>query len=195
MTASSSRSRRSPKPLPNVDAERLVLALDPRAADAEDRAAVGDVVEGRGELRGEAGVAEGVRGRPSGRAGSGWSPRPTPRATSQPSKIGWRHGPTIASRWSHVQTLSQPAASAATAASRNDAPVGALRPELDAEPELVPVAHHCGRWYAPGEGDSGSVMTGRDGRQRRSGVDGGQSCVDRPRQRCEFPSCIAGSDA
>src|SRR6185369_17531060 len=36
-----------------------------------------------------------------------------------PSKIGWSHGPKIASRWSHVQTESQPLASAARAESRN----------------------------------------------------------------------------
>src|SRR5688500_1774266 len=44
-----------------------------------------------------------------------------PRAASvvQPSRIGCSHGPKMASRWSQVQTESQPAASAASAASRN----------------------------------------------------------------------------
>ena len=38
---------------------------------------------------------------------------------SQPSRIGCSHGPKIAWRWSQVQTESQPASSAATAAPRN----------------------------------------------------------------------------
>ncbi len=38
--------------------------------------------------------------------------------SSQPSKIGWFHGPWMASRWSHVQSESQPAASASRAAAR-----------------------------------------------------------------------------
>src|SRR4029078_6706544 len=42
----------------------------------------------------------------------------TPASRLQPSKIGCCQGPWIASRWSHVQIESQPAASAATAASR-----------------------------------------------------------------------------
>ena len=42
----------------------------------------------------------------------------TPASSSQPSKIGCCHGPWIASRWSHVQIESQPAASAASADSR-----------------------------------------------------------------------------
>ena len=36
----------------------------------------------------------------------------------QPSKMGWRQGPWMASRWSHVQSESQPADSASSAASR-----------------------------------------------------------------------------
>src|SRR5262245_52065887 len=42
-----------------------------------------------------------------------------PAMSVQPSKIGWSQGPKIASRWSQVQIESQPAASAARAASRN----------------------------------------------------------------------------
>ncbi len=43
-----------------VDPEGVVLALEPAAADAQDRAAAADVVEGRRELGRQAGVAEGV---------------------------------------------------------------------------------------------------------------------------------------
>src|SRR2546423_11484212 len=38
-----------------------VLELEPRAADAEDCAAVRDVVDGRGHLRYESGIAERIR--------------------------------------------------------------------------------------------------------------------------------------
>ena len=61
-TASSSRSSRSPKPDTEVDAEGVVLALEPAAAEAEDEPALRQVVDGRGELRGEARVAERVGG-------------------------------------------------------------------------------------------------------------------------------------
>ena len=44
-----------------LDPERVVLAFEPRSADAEDRPAVRDVVEGRDDLRDEARVAERVR--------------------------------------------------------------------------------------------------------------------------------------
>ena len=50
-----------PESRPEVDAEGVVLPLEPGAADAEDGAAIRDVVEGRGELRGQAGVPERVR--------------------------------------------------------------------------------------------------------------------------------------
>src|SRR5439155_8817609 len=43
-----------------VDAVLLVLELEPRAADAEDPPAVADVVESRGHLRHEPGIAERV---------------------------------------------------------------------------------------------------------------------------------------
>jgi hypothetical protein len=43
-----------------VDAEGVVLALEPRPADAQHGPAVADVVEGRRELGGQAGVAERV---------------------------------------------------------------------------------------------------------------------------------------
>ena len=46
---------------PEIDAERLVLPLEPRAADAEHGPAVRDMVQGRGELGGQARVAERVR--------------------------------------------------------------------------------------------------------------------------------------
>ena len=45
---------------PEVDAVGLVLQVHPRAADAQDRPALADVVERGGRLRGQAGVAEGV---------------------------------------------------------------------------------------------------------------------------------------
>ena len=45
---------------PEVDAEGLVLALEPGATDAEHRAAAGDVVERRRELGRQPGVAERV---------------------------------------------------------------------------------------------------------------------------------------
>ena len=41
-----------------LEPERLVLLLEPGRADAEDRPAVGDVVKGRGHLRGEGRLAE-----------------------------------------------------------------------------------------------------------------------------------------
>ena len=60
MTDSSSRSSRSPELAEEVDAEGVVLALEPGAADAEHGPAARDVVERRGELGGEPGVAERV---------------------------------------------------------------------------------------------------------------------------------------
>ena len=94
---------------PEVDPERLVLALEPGAADAEDGPAARDVVEGRRELGRQPRVAE--------RVGADHQPEPdpardrrrAPASTVQPSKIGCSHGPKIARRWSHVQTESQPA--------------------------------------------------------------------------------------
>jgi hypothetical protein len=46
---------------PCLEPEGIVLALEPRAPDPEDRPAAADLVEGRGELRGEPRVAERVR--------------------------------------------------------------------------------------------------------------------------------------
>ena len=45
---------------PEVHPERVVFALEPATADAEDRPAARDVVERRDELRGESRVAERV---------------------------------------------------------------------------------------------------------------------------------------
>ena len=59
-TDSSNRSRRSPTLAPNSMPIGVVLALEPGAADRQDRPAVADVVERRGQLGGQAGVAEGV---------------------------------------------------------------------------------------------------------------------------------------
>ncbi len=47
---------------PEIKPERLVLALVPAPADAEDEPSVREVVERRRQLRGQPGVAEGVRG-------------------------------------------------------------------------------------------------------------------------------------
>src|SRR4029079_18901288 len=55
---------------PEVDPERLVLAVEPRAADPEDGPAVADMVESGGELRGQPGVAE--------RVGAHHQPEPNP---------------------------------------------------------------------------------------------------------------------
>ena len=49
-----------PEPAAEIDAERVVLPLEPAAAEAEDRATARDVVERRGELRGQARVPERV---------------------------------------------------------------------------------------------------------------------------------------
>ena len=118
---------------PEVDPERLVLALEPGAADAEDRPAVADVVEGRRRAwRCGPGCGTCSR-RPSARAGSGVVSAAQAASVSQPSKIGWRHGPWIASRWSQVQTESQPAASAVDGGVAEARPVGRLRPELGAK--------------------------------------------------------------
>ena len=100
------------------DPERVVLALEPRAADAQDRAAARDVVEGRGELGRVARGCGTCWPRPSGRGGPAVVSGASPARTIQPSKIGCSHGPKIARRWSHVQIESQPASSAARAASR-----------------------------------------------------------------------------
>ncbi len=79
------------EPGPEVDAERLVLALEPGAAEAEDGAPAGEMVERRGELRREARVAERVgrdhqaqRGpardlRPAREDGPALEDRPLPR--------------------------------------------------------------------------------------------------------------------
>ena len=45
-------------PRPEFDPVGGVLELEPRAANTEDRPASGHVVEGRNDLRDEAGVAE-----------------------------------------------------------------------------------------------------------------------------------------
>ena len=99
ITASSSRSSRSPTPEPEVrDPERLVLALEPRAADPEDRPAARHVVERRGELRGEPGVAERVGADHQPEADPARDGRRPPQSVVQPSRIGCSHGPKIASR-------------------------------------------------------------------------------------------------
>ena len=51
-----------PDAAPEVEPECLVLALEPAGADAQDRAAAGDVVDRDRHLGREAGVAEGVGG-------------------------------------------------------------------------------------------------------------------------------------
>ena len=102
---------------PEVDAEGVVLPLEPRAADAEDRPAVADVVHRRRELRGQPGVAERVGADHEARGGSGSS---TDAVAVRTTSLRRSAAPTARrsrSRWSHVQTLSQPAASAAWAAS------------------------------------------------------------------------------
>ena len=50
------------EPRAEVDAEGVVLALEPPAAEAEDEPAIGHVLDGRGELGGQPGVAKGVGG-------------------------------------------------------------------------------------------------------------------------------------
>ena len=52
----------------------------------------------------------------------------------QPSKIGCSHGPKIASRWSHVQTESQPTSSARTRRVAERWPRRLLAPQLGPEP-------------------------------------------------------------
>jgi A/G-specific adenine glycosylase len=49
------------EPVTEVDAERVVLALEPSSADTEHDATVADVVDGGRDLRGEARSAKGVR--------------------------------------------------------------------------------------------------------------------------------------
>ena len=56
-----------------------------------------------------------------------------PARTHQPSKIGCSHGPKIASRWSHVQTESQPDVLGGEGRVAEARPVGLLRPELEPE--------------------------------------------------------------
>ena len=46
---------------PRLEAERIVLPLEPGAADPQDRPTLRDVIEGRRELGGQPRVAEGVR--------------------------------------------------------------------------------------------------------------------------------------
>src|SRR6476659_3476901 len=60
---------------------------------------------------------------------------PSPARTLQPSKIGCSHGPKMAIRWSHVQIESQPAASAARAASRK--PGQSVRCDQSCSPKRV----------------------------------------------------------
>ena len=110
--------------LPEVDAEGLVLALEPRAADAEDGPAARHVVQGRGELGREPRVAERVRadhqaephalrerarGRPASSSPRGWAvptgrrspaggPRSRPNPSRRPRRRGRRRG-TRASPW------------------------------------------------------------------------------------------------
>ena len=50
------------EPAPELEAERVVLPFEPAAADAEDRPPAADVVERRGQLGREPGVAERVGG-------------------------------------------------------------------------------------------------------------------------------------
>ena len=121
-----------------VDAVGVMLALEPGAADAQDRPAVREVVEGRRRAwRRGPGCGTCWR-RPSGRGGPGEVSGASPASTLQPSKIGCSQGPKIASRWSHVQTESQPASSAARAASRKPGQSVSLRPELEPEARHEP---------------------------------------------------------
>ena len=68
-TASSSRSRRSPKPAPKSMPKASCSRSNQPPPEAEDEPAVGQVVDGRGELRGEPGVAERVGGDKQAEAG------------------------------------------------------------------------------------------------------------------------------
>ena len=60
-SASPSQRSRSGNPSPNARPYASCSVLEPGAADAEDRASAGDVVEGRRHLRGERRLAERVR--------------------------------------------------------------------------------------------------------------------------------------
>ena len=112
------------EPLPEarseVDPEGLVLALEPGAADAEDRPAA--------RLRWSS-VTASFAVSPGLRNVFAPTIRPSvarlvtcdqPASTDQPSRIGPSHGPTMLLRWSQVQRLAAPACSARTAASRMD---------------------------------------------------------------------------
>ena len=80
-TASSSQSRRWPGLAPKSMPWARVLVVEPRAAEAEDRPAVADVVERRGHLGHEPGIAEGV--------GTDQQPQPDARCDLRPR--GQRH--------------------------------------------------------------------------------------------------------
>src|SRR6185312_3911356 len=56
---------------PEVEPERLVLAGEPAAADAQRQPASGEVIERHSELGGEPGVAERVRGDEQAEPGAG----------------------------------------------------------------------------------------------------------------------------
>ena len=98
ITDSSSRSSASRATSPNSIPNAVVLALEPGAADAQDRAPVREVVEGRRELGGEPGVAERVGAdhqaeadplRDRGQAGQhATSPRRSAAPTGRRSRAG-----------------------------------------------------------------------------------------------------------
>ena len=183
---------------PERDAERLVLALHPRAADAEDRAAVGDVVEGGGELRGEAGAGGRCSRPPSGRAGSGWWPRPrrrpraSPRrsagATARRSRAGGPRSRCCPSRPPRPRRRRLGTSATRCPATRAGCRTGAR------SCRVITV----GRWYAPRRGRFGSSHDwARLVDSRRSGV-GRASCVIArgavrgPPVACQSPSSACG---
>ncbi len=139
---------------PEVDPVGLVLALEPGAPDAQHGPSVADVVEGGGELGGQAWVPEGVRPDhqaepyPAGQGGPGRQAQPALEDRLTPGTLD---GEQVVPRPEAV-----PAGGLGGEGGRPDpGPVAGLRPELGTEPGRA-------RWRAR---HGGSLAHRRNGRR------------------------------
>ena len=137
ITGSASRSQRSRSPgdSPNSIAEVTCLFVVPRRPDAQISTAIGDVVEGRGHLRGQSRIAEWIS--------ADHQPDAHVRRRLRPSGEGHvtlEEG-TVSGADDRVQVIPRPEAIEAQAIGADSGveqrlPIGVLRPAQGAEPDV-----------------------------------------------------------
>ena len=151
-TASSSRSRRSPKPLPkSIPNASCSRSNQPPPSPSTDRPPLIVVDRGR-ELGGQARVAERVGGDEQAEPGARTSTAATAASVVQPSSFASSGSPSSESRWSSTQRLVGAAALGGDDGVAKARPVRPLDPERGAEADRVGVGwlHRSdatlGRW-------------------------------------------------